>query len=283
MCVNGLPIGEASLERKRMAGQQPHDNVTVSPEYAAAYEHYRRHSSDLAEVARLAYEHAQRQLAQRPAGLPHKSNSAPLIIAAVIACSMLGMCGVFGIVGAMNSPGRTSSASTIRQTNTTPSPAATPTPSPTQEAPMPAASPPPKASEKPPYIPRFGDAALDGDFEFTINGMRCGVPRVGGEYFNKDAQGQFCLVEINVTNIGDGSKTFTSDYQKAFNSAGQEFEADGGAEIYINKDAATMYNTINPGNTVAATLVFDIPQGAKITKFELHDSMSSSGVTVRAK
>src|SRR6266536_106932 len=38
---------------------------------------------------------------------------------------------------------------------------------------------------------------------------------------------------------------------------------------------------INPGNTVRALILFDLPKGDKAVKAELHDSPFSGGVTVR--
>jgi hypothetical protein len=39
--------------------------------------------------------------------------------------------------------------------------------------------------------------AADGH-QFTVTGVRCGVKRVGSQYFGDKAQGQFCLVKLRV-------------------------------------------------------------------------------------
>ena len=126
-----------------------------------------------------------------------------------------------------------------------------------------------------------GDAVRDGKFQFVVPAApRCGVARVGDTYVNQKAQGQFCLVKVTVKNIGDEAQLFDSSSQKAFNSAHQEYSADGGAAIYANSGNETFLNQINPGNSVNGTLVFDIPVGQKLAQLEFHDSPFSGGVTV---
>jgi hypothetical protein len=39
----------------------------------------------------------------------------------------------------------------------------------------------------------------------------------------------------------------------------------------------------NPGNTVRGKLVFDVPDGAKLTSVVLHESMFTAGVRVPLK
>jgi Telomeric repeat-binding factor 2. len=45
-------------------------------------------------------------------------------------------------------------------------------------------------------------------------------------------------------------------------------------------DSNAFLNNINPGNSVAGILVYDVPKGLTLSKIELHDSMFSGGVTV---
>lgn len=120
----------------------------------------------------------------------------------------------------------------------------------------------------------------DGKFEFVVTSVECGVSRIGGAYVYRDAQGQFCLVRLTVTNIGSQPQMFDASYQRAYNAAGQQYDTDGLAGFYLDEDDRAFLEDINPGNSVKATLVFDIPPGAAIAKLELHDSMFSFGVTV---
>lgn len=126
----------------------------------------------------------------------------------------------------------------------------------------------------------IGDAVRDGKFEFTVTDMSCGKKTVGNEFLNKKAQGQFCLVDVTVRNIGDESQLFTGGSQKAFDAKGTEFSNDGAAEMYANDQSQTFLEEINPGNQVKGKLIFDVPESTTLTLLELHDSPFSGGVKV---
>lgn len=126
-----------------------------------------------------------------------------------------------------------------------------------------------------------GTPVRDGKFEFTVTGVKCGVTKVGSDALNEAAQGQFCLVTMNVKNIGDQAQTFDAGSQKAKNASGQAYSADGTASLYANEDTQSFLNQINPGNQVTGgVVVFDIPKDQEITMLELHDSPFSGGVEV---
>ncbi|WP_328415493.1 DUF4352 domain-containing protein [Micromonospora sp. NBC_00389] len=127
---------------------------------------------------------------------------------------------------------------------------------------------------------KVGEAARDGKFEFTVKSAKCGVAKVGSDLLGQKAQGQFCLVTVNVKNIGKEAQMFDGSSQKAYAADGTEYSADGGAAIYANKNAETFLNDVNPGNQVSGVVVFDIPKNVKIAKLELHDSPFSGGVDV---
>ncbi|RLP89284.1 DUF4352 domain-containing protein [Micromonospora sp. BL4] len=127
---------------------------------------------------------------------------------------------------------------------------------------------------------KVGEAARDGKFEFTVKSAKCGVAKVGSDLLGQKAQGQFCLVTVNVKNIGKEAQMFDGSSQKAYAADGTEYSADGGAAIYANKNAETFLNDVNPGNQVSGVVVFDIPKNVKLAKLELHDSPFSGGVDV---
>ncbi|SCE94832.1 DUF4352 domain-containing protein [Micromonospora saelicesensis] len=137
-----------------------------------------------------------------------------------------------------------------------------------------------KSEDKPAKVAKVGEPARDGKFEFTVKSSKCGVAKIGTDVIGAKAQGQFCLVTVNVKNIGKEAQMFDGSSQKAYAADGTEYSADTGAAIYANKNAETFLNDINPGNQVNGVVVFDIPKNVKLTKLELHDSMFSGGVTV---
>ena len=128
----------------------------------------------------------------------------------------------------------------------------------------------------------LGQTARDGKFEFTVNGVECGKPNIGSEYLTKAAQGQYCLLNVAVKNIGDEAQSLFSDNQYLLNAGGQKFSADDAATIYASSDPTSgWYSEINPGNTVNGVIVFDLPKDQAPASAELHDSAFSGGVKIK--
>jgi hypothetical protein len=125
----------------------------------------------------------------------------------------------------------------------------------------------------------IGQPAADGDFSFVVSGVDCSLTEIGNQYLGTKAQGQFCIVSLAVTNIGDSAQSFFGDNTKLYNADGQEFSADTEAAIYL-EDSASLFEEINPGNSLNSKVVFDVPAGTTPTSIELHDSAFSGGVTV---
>ncbi|MCM0673884.1 DUF4352 domain-containing protein [Micromonospora phytophila] len=137
-----------------------------------------------------------------------------------------------------------------------------------------------KGEDKAPKTAKIGQPARDGKFEFTVKSSKCGLAKVGTSMLGDKAQGQFCLVTINVKNIGKEPQTLDGSSQKAYAADGTEYSSDTEAGIYANEDQSTFFEEINPGNQVTGVFVFDIPKNVKLTKLELHDSAFSGGITV---
>ncbi len=127
---------------------------------------------------------------------------------------------------------------------------------------------------------KVGQKVRDGQFEFTVTKVQKGVESVGDEYLNEKAQGQYVLVSVTVSNIGDTAQLLADSSQKVRDAKGREFSSATGAAIYL-KDNKVFLNEINPGNAVKGTLVFDMPKGTEPASIELHDSPFSDGVVVQ--
>jgi Domain of unknown function (DUF4352) len=130
-------------------------------------------------------------------------------------------------------------------------------------------------------VAKIGQPARDGKFEFTVKQVKCGVAKVGSDFLNDKAQGQFCLITVTVKNIGKEAQLLDGSSQKGYTADGKEYSTDSEAGLYANQEQSTFFNEINPGNQVTGVLVFDIPKNVKLTKLELHDSAFSGGVAVQ--
>ncbi|WP_159621423.1 DUF4352 domain-containing protein [Ruania rhizosphaerae] len=137
----------------------------------------------------------------------------------------------------------------------------------------------PADAEPEPDAPGIGDPARDGQFEFVVSEIETGVEQIGSEFLNTEAQGQFVLVHLSVTNIGNEAQHFFDSDQTMLDTEGREHSADSEAGIYL-EDNDTLLNEINPGNTLEGVIVFDIPADATPAELELHDSAFSGGVTI---
>jgi hypothetical protein len=129
-------------------------------------------------------------------------------------------------------------------------------------------------------VAKIGTPVRDGKFEFTIKSMDCSRTSVGSEFLTEEAQGKFCILDMNVKNIGDEAQTFFSSEQKVFNAEGQQFSNDTEAELSIDGNTDAWLEEINPGNFVNGKVVFDVPADTTLVKAELHDSAFSNGVEV---
>lgn len=128
--------------------------------------------------------------------------------------------------------------------------------------------------------PRAGDAVRDGQFEFVVGGVSCGHAEIVNGFMRAQPQGRFCIVELTVRNVGRDARTFADGNQRAYSPGGDRYAADTGAGWIANSGGAATWNVVNPGNSVRAKVVFDIPPTASISTVELHDSLLSGGVRV---
>jgi uncharacterized protein DUF4352 len=130
----------------------------------------------------------------------------------------------------------------------------------------------------------IGQPVRDGNFEFTVREVQCGVEQVGEDYLIERAQGQFCLVTMSVKNSGDEPQTLFDRDQKGFGTNGLEYAANSAAGIAANDtDSQVWVTEINPGNELTGAVVYDLPDGVELAEVEVHDSALSGGVTVDLK
>ncbi|WP_280439721.1 DUF4352 domain-containing protein [Nocardia cyriacigeorgica] len=137
---------------------------------------------------------------------------------------------------------------------------------------------PGKPAEKDSDTAPAGASVRDGKFEFTVTAVDPPISTIGDNpYMQKTAQGEYILVHVTVTNIGDRPQTYFSSNQKLFDDQGRRYENDTMAELNVNEHLST---PINPGNSVDVTIVFDVPVGTVPAALQLHDSMFSGGAKV---
>ncbi|MFI9507669.1 DUF4352 domain-containing protein [Nocardia sp. NPDC052566] len=132
----------------------------------------------------------------------------------------------------------------------------------------------------PPATPGLDTPVRDGKFEFVVTAIETGVSAVGDSpYLQDKAQGAYTIVSMTVKNISNNPKTFYSSDQYLYDTQGRRFENDSAAEFHVDRNT-WLSSDINPGNSVTAKVVFDLPPDAIPSYLVLHDSMFSWGAKV---
>lgn len=130
-------------------------------------------------------------------------------------------------------------------------------------------------------VAKAGTAVRDGKFQFKVTSVSQ-ARSVGdtADGLGDTAQGQYTVLHVTVTNIGQQPQTLDDSSQYLYDSTGRKYDASTSADIDINGSDQVFLNDINPGNTVNGELAFDMPAGTKAVKAELHDSAFSGGAQV---
>ena len=125
----------------------------------------------------------------------------------------------------------------------------------------------------------LGDPVRDGQFEFVVRAVDCGARSVGEGFGHRTALGQFCLVRFRVQNTGTRGRTFGGGQQYLFDRDGNRHDPDLAATAGNGGDRLWATH-LNPGQRLAGTLVYDVPEAAAPDRVELHDGLFSGGVSV---
>jgi len=158
---------------------------------------------------------------------------------AVVSTALLAGCGSLG--ASSDQP------TTETSTPDTPAPTAEPTPTP----------------EPTPTVPThdIGESFTvvgDGDVtpEYTVTGVRT-TDEIEGEIGETEADGEFVVVSLTVSNQVNGSITVSSSQFRLRDGQGRSFEADGDTITALENPIA--YETVESGQAVTGEVIFDVP------------------------
>ena len=148
------------------------------------------------------------------------------------------------------------------------------------EAAVPPGATPTAAPARPGGAPSSGPAGTkDGAFRFAVTGVRCGTTELGTWPTRKQAKGQFCLVDLRVTNEGKHAGLVFVSSQRLEDATGAGYGPDEWAWIYYEGSRA-FTSTVDKGATVDGTLVYDVPAGVQPARLIVHDTPLSGGATI---
>jgi serine/threonine protein kinase len=118
----------------------------------------------------------------------------------------------------------------------------------------------------------------DGKLEFVVSSVSCGHDTVGQPPLRFTSSGQFCLVRLQVRNIGHESRALPLN-QFLIDTAGDRHSIDVSAGVAVSSQR--LLQQLEPGQRVSGTLVFSLPRGGRPARLELHDSLLSGGTELR--
>ncbi len=118
---------------------------------------------------------------------------------------------------------------------------------------------------------------VDANLDFAVASIEAtnNVSSPTNEYLSKDAQGEFIVVGLSITNVGGETAFYMANLQKLV-SGTDSYEADPEASYYLGN----IYEEIEPGATVESSLVFDVPPGTVPDALEVHGDAIGSGTMV---
>lgn len=127
---------------------------------------------------------------------------------------------------------------------------------------------------------QLGTEARDADLAFVVNAVDCGgreVPLAGGGV--RTAQGQFCVVALDVRNVSRDPALFMGRSQLLVDAADRRFEVDVLAALGhpANDGRDVLQTPINPGNQLSGVLVFDVPQDVRLRSVALQADQGGPG------
>jgi hypothetical protein len=125
----------------------------------------------------------------------------------------------------------------------------------------------------------IGEQVRDGSLTYLVTGIDTASVLADADYpgsLNKRAHGEFLIVNLTVTNVGNTDVTYYSTFNK-LTATGRSYENDEEAWVY----AGNLITGLAPGDSLDTAAVFDVPVGTVPESIELHDAMGSHGAVVK--
>jgi hypothetical protein len=123
----------------------------------------------------------------------------------------------------------------------------------------------------------YHDSSPSG-FGMRVKNVRCGVSAIGPEGLEQRADGQFCLLDVLVTNNGTEPELFDSSAQRVYDTAGGAYAVADEAAVFLNDGSPTLLDEIRPGTSVNGVLPFDVPKDSQLSELSLQGSGSTPGI-----
>lgn len=113
---------------------------------------------------------------------------------------------------------------------------------------------------------------------FLLTGTQCGFQNVISADERIAAEGEFCTVDLDVTNEGGTPVTLDLGCQALVDASGNAHEPHERASLLVEETRTAFGEGIEPGATLEdVAIVFDVPEGTDPSVVELHVSCDDEG------
>jgi hypothetical protein len=128
----------------------------------------------------------------------------------------------------------------------------------------------------------MGDAIQAGDFRWKVTRMST-TDKIGTQvmdtFMGEKADGIFVILDVEVENTGKNAQYLTDTFVKLVDDQGREFSPNSVAAIYLKpQGSALTFETINPGIIKKGKIVYDIPNGLKVTSLRISSNLAQNSL-----
>ena len=122
--------------------------------------------------------------------------------------------------------------------------------------------------------PLAQNQVVDAGLQFTVDSVEVvsNVTSPSNEYLTADAQGQFVVVHLSISNIAPETGYYMAAEQR-ITADGTAYEPDQPTSYFLGN----IYEELAPGASMQTAVVFDIPAGSTPQLLELHGDALSPG------
>jgi hypothetical protein len=125
----------------------------------------------------------------------------------------------------------------------------------------------------------IGDTVTSRDgVAVTVSAVTCGLATAGDSFLTDTAKGQFCQVNVNISN-GTSKSVNVSSFDFSGFIGDSKYETSSIANSYGGDSFST---DLNPGLAADSTLFFDIPAGAVLDTFQYQTFITTDSSVVIA-
>jgi hypothetical protein len=126
-------------------------------------------------------------------------------------------------------------------------------------------------------------AARDRYFDIAVISARCGYEVLPNATWLRP-EGQYCIVNLSFRNVTSAPVrlTLTAWFQHAYSTDGTRHPGLMLATTAASKRNNPFLRQVAAGARTTGLLVFDLPDGQRITSLRIKESITSPGVTLRA-